>query len=127
MPGSESQATAFDIPTRGATGFRPPYGNGSLGIRGYSPPGTRQEPLIRHEPVIRHEPAMMSAEAGSLASGSFGKLADALQQGGKQSIDEIAKELLRPMLKQWLDQNLPGLVETLVREEIERFTRRGGR
>ena len=31
------------------------------------------------------------------------------------------------MLKHWLDQNLPGLVETLVREEIERFTRRGGR
>ncbi len=70
---------------------------------------------------------MMSAEAGSLASGSFGKLADVLHQDDKKSIDEIAKELLRPMLKQWLDQNLPGLVETLVREEIERVTRRGGR
>ena len=31
------------------------------------------------------------------------------------------------MLKQWLDQNLPRLVEAMVREEIERVARRGGR
>jgi cell pole-organizing protein PopZ len=31
------------------------------------------------------------------------------------------------MLKQWLDQNLPRIVEQLVREEIERVARRGGR
>jgi hypothetical protein len=33
------------------------------------------------------------------------------------------KEMLRPMLKAWLDDNLPSLVERLVRAEIERVTR----
>lgn len=35
------------------------------------------------------------------------------------------KEMLRPMLKTWLDENLPRVVEGLVRQEIERITRRG--
>jgi cell pole-organizing protein PopZ len=41
-------------------------------------------------------------------------------------MEETVKELLRPMLKQWLDDNLPPLVERLVRAEIERVAR-GGR
>ncbi len=41
----------------------------------------------------------------------------------RRSFDEIAAELLRPMLQDWLDKNLPTLVERLVREEIERVVR----
>ena len=37
------------------------------------------------------------------------------------------KDMLRPMLKAWLDDNLPPLVERLVRAEIERVARRRGR
>ena len=37
----------------------------------------------------------------------------------------MAEEMLRPMLQDWLDNNLPTLVERLVREEIERVARRG--
>jgi hypothetical protein len=71
---------------------------------------------------------MMSVESGSLATGAFGKLTDTLiQRGGERSIDDLTRELLRPMLKHWLDLNLPRLVEALVREEIERVARRGGR
>jgi cell pole-organizing protein PopZ len=109
------QSTAFDIPPRGAAGFRPPYGNGSFGIRGYAP----AEPQ-------RAELGMMSPGSGLLATGAFGRLADA-QRGSERSIDDLTREVLRPMLKQWLDQNLPRLVEALVREEIERVARRGGR
>jgi cell pole-organizing protein PopZ len=36
------------------------------------------------------------------------------------------KEMLRPMLKAWLNDNLPSLVERLVRDEIERVTRSRG-
>ncbi len=36
------------------------------------------------------------------------------------TIEDIVREELRPMLKQWLDANLPDLVERLVRVEIER-------
>ncbi|TIO67154.1 MAG: DUF2497 domain-containing protein, partial [Mesorhizobium sp.] len=40
-----------------------------------------------------------------------------------KSFDEMAEEMLRPMLQDWLDNNLPTLVERLVREEIERVAR----
>lgn len=53
---------------------------------------------------------------------SFEELADALG-GSKRSLDEIAEEMLKPMLQEWLDDNLPTLVERLVREEIERVAR----
>ena len=44
--------------------------------------------------------------------------------GGVQIVhDEVQVELLRPLLKQWLDDNLPGIVETAVREEVERIAR----
>ena len=33
------------------------------------------------------------------------------------------KEMLRPMLKSWLDDNLPGVVDRIVRAEIERVSR----
>jgi cell pole-organizing protein PopZ len=38
-------------------------------------------------------------------------------------IEDSVRELLRPMLKTWLDDNLPGMVERLVRQEIERMAR----
>ena len=34
----------------------------------------------------------------------------------------MIREMLRPLLKDWLDRNMPGLVERLVRAEIERIT-----
>ncbi len=43
---------------------------------------------------------------------------------GSRTIEDIVRELLRPMLKSWLDENLPGMVERMVRAEIERVARR---
>ena len=43
-------------------------------------------------------------------------------QNGR-TIEDLVKDMLRPMLKNWLDDNLPGLVERLVRAEIERVSR----
>ena len=42
-----------------------------------------------------------------------------------RTIDELVQEMLRPMLKAWLDDNLPVIVERMVRQEIERVTRGG--
>jgi cell pole-organizing protein PopZ len=80
----------------------------------------------------RHGPArtgMLSPEAAAGAEAAFSHLADTLisRAAGERSIEDITRELLRPMLKQWLDENLPAVVERLVREEIERVARRGGR
>ncbi len=41
------------------------------------------------------------------------------------TVEALVRELLRPMLRQWMDQNLPSLVERLVEAEIERLSRRG--
>jgi uncharacterized protein len=71
--------------------------------------------------------ALMSPQAAYSAQASFQALADSMfaNLGGERQLQEMAQELLRPMLKQWLDSNLPPLVERLVREEIERVARRG--
>jgi cell pole-organizing protein PopZ len=57
-----------------------------------------------------------SGDAGNMFAGPHGSL----------TIDEVVREMLKPMLKTWLEENLPSLVERLVRTEIERVSR-GGR
>ena len=68
-------------------------------------------------------PAIVSAAVSEQVSRAFTDLAMAVDQGPRRSFDEIAEDMLRPMLQEWLDDNLPTLVERLVREEIERVAR----
>jgi cell pole-organizing protein PopZ len=67
--------------------------------------------------------AIISAATVEHVSRSFSDLAAAIDGQQRRSLDEMAEEMLRPMLKDWLDDNLPTLVERLVREEIERVAR----
>jgi uncharacterized protein len=46
-------------------------------------------------------------------------------RSGETSLEGLTRELLRPMLKDWLDAKLPGLVEAMVAKEIERITKKG--
>ncbi len=73
------------------------------------------------------QPQLISDGAARAAHSSFNELADALMQRaiGERSIEDMTHELLRSMLREWLDLNLPSMVERLVREEIERVARRG--
>ncbi|MBX5102581.1 DUF2497 domain-containing protein [Rhizobium lentis] len=66
---------------------------------------------------------LLSEDAGLQISRSFEELAAAIDGAERRSLDEIAEDMLRPMLREWLDDNLPTLVERLVREEIERVAR----
>ncbi|GAC1042368.1 PopZ family protein [Rhizobium sp. No.120] len=66
---------------------------------------------------------LMSEATGAQVSRSFEELAAVVDGGPRRSLDELAQEMLRPMLQEWLDDNLPTLVERLVREEIERVAR----
>ena len=43
---------------------------------------------------------------------------------GGRNLEDIVKDMLRPMLKEWLDKNLPPMVERFVEREIVRLTRR---
>ncbi|MBP2238042.1 cell pole-organizing protein PopZ [Sinorhizobium kostiense] len=67
--------------------------------------------------------AIVSPAVGRQVARAFDDLAHAVEQGPRRSFDEIAEAMLRPMLQEWLDDNLPTLVEKLVREEIERVAR----
>ncbi|MCV9997156.1 PopZ family protein [Pararhizobium sp. YC-54] len=67
--------------------------------------------------------ALVSPAVGEKVARSFGDLALAVDSSARRSFDEIAEDMLRPMLQEWLDDNLPTLVERLVREEIERVAR----
>jgi cell pole-organizing protein PopZ len=69
--------------------------------------------------------AIISDHAGRQVAAAFGELSEAFAASRRRSFDEMAQEMLRPMLQEWLDNNLPTLVEKLVREEIERVARGG--
>jgi uncharacterized protein len=76
--------------------------------------------------VRRNEEPLLSREANEAAALSFGALSANLEVRSAELADEMVRETLRPMLKQWLDENLPAIVERLVRAEIQRVAR-GGR
>ena len=47
-------------------------------------------------------------------------------RSGETSLEGLAREMLRPMLAEWLDTNLPPMVEDLVRQEIARIVKKQG-
>jgi cell pole-organizing protein PopZ len=78
--------------------------------------------------------SLVGASAAASAASAFAGLSAslvrpepaALAGGSGPTIDALARELLRPMLKEWLDENLPGIVEAAVRKEVERIARSAG-
>jgi cell pole-organizing protein PopZ len=76
-----------------------------------------------NEKTSEAKPAILSEQAGRQVAAAFGELSDAFSTNRRRSFEEIAEEMMRPMLQDWLDNNLPVLVERLVREEIERVAR----
>ncbi|MDI3306768.1 MAG: DUF2497 domain-containing protein [Acetobacteraceae bacterium] len=67
--------------------------------------------------------AAASASVGHLLRAVAAERSSAVSRGGP-TIEDVVREEVRPMLKEWLDQHLPGLVERLVRAEIERVVGR---
>ncbi len=68
--------------------------------------------------------SILSEAVGRQVTASFSELTDALASR-QRPLELVAEDVLRPMLQDWLDNNLPTLVEKLVREEIERVARGG--
>lgn len=70
--------------------------------------------------------SLISDQAGAAVHNAFGALANTVLSNNARTLEDLVKDMLKPMLKTWLDDNLPGMVERLVRAEIERVAR-GGR
>jgi uncharacterized protein len=92
----------------------------------------RFEPVPAPEPVAetpfeRHLRPILSDMAGRQVTAAFSDLTSAIEKERQQSLAEIAEDMIRPMLQEWLDNNLPTMVERLVRQEIERVSQSGRR
>jgi uncharacterized protein len=87
---------------------------------------SRRQPA--YEPPFESPPArpMLSHSTVSAVESAFNSLANTVLSNNARTLEDLVKEMLRPMLKSWLDDNLPGLVERIVKAEIERVSR-GGR
>ena len=67
--------------------------------------------------------ALISNDTIAAVDSAFNTLAHTVIGQNARTLEDLVKEMLRPMLKSWLDDNLPGLVERIVRAEIERVSR----
>ena len=71
--------------------------------------------------------AMLDSSSASAASQAFQALSQSVRVsdgGDGQTVEDIVVGMLRPMIKEWLDANLPAIVEEKVEEEVQRVARR---
>jgi cell pole-organizing protein PopZ len=101
------------------------------------PAGAGREHIQRKDQVVHSDHAraaeLMSATTASVAGGAFAKLSQALQRTPEEesvaetsgrTVEQFIEDIARPMLKEWLDENLPPIVERLVQKEIQKISRR---
>ncbi len=86
------------------------------------PPAPRMEPPPSpvRPPV---DSALMSSATSIAVDAAFNRLAHTVLSQNARTLEDLVTEMMRPMLKDWLDDNLPNLVERIVKAEIERVSR----
>jgi cell pole-organizing protein PopZ len=101
----------------------PPVEPAPVKARVVAPPPP-PEPVRAAAPVEMAEAAPLISQATEgLVSSAFNDLALTVLNRNARTLEDLVQDMLRPMLKAWLDQNLPPMVERLVKAEIERVTR----
>jgi len=77
--------------------------------------------------------ALLSTGTASTTTGAFAKLSKAFRptpveesvaDGAGRTVEQFIEDMARPMLKEWLDENMPAIVERLVQKEIQKIARR---
>ena len=91
----------------------------------------QQAPVLEEETPMSAKPAPLTDTATvTAAAGALGKLLSNVEfgeeAGGATTIEGLVREMMRPMLKEWLDENLPGIVEKHVEAEVQRIARMAG-
>jgi cell pole-organizing protein PopZ len=118
---------------------------GDLDISAAEPFPGASESVFTEAPIEVHTPEhpsvattaydnLVGDSAAASAASAFAGLASTLKKpepmepstSSGPTLDELARSLLRPMLKEWLDANLPAIVEAQVRKEVERIARTAG-
>ncbi len=72
------------------------------------------------------EEDILDKTAAAAASQAFRSLSQSVRisEGPGRTLEDIVTEMLKPMVKEWLDANLPAIVEEKVEEEVQRVARR---
>jgi len=93
-----------------------------------------EEPAPETQPdtIASVTEGLVASPIAAEATSTFAGLATAVEQGrlassqgiGGRTVEDVVKEVIRPIVKDWLDENLAGLVERLVSREIDRMSRR---
>jgi len=92
-------------------------------IEAYEPEPARPAPAVLAS--ASEEETLVSLPTSFAAASAFGQLSAAIAMPASgRTLEDLVRELLRPLLKEWLDQNLSGIVEAKVAEEVERIARR---
>ncbi|MBI4275475.1 MAG: DUF2497 domain-containing protein [Rhizobiales bacterium] len=81
------------------------------------------EDARQHFSQFPSDRSLLSPSTSAAVDSAFNALAQTVLVQNGRTLEDLVREMLRPMLKSWLDDNLPGLVERLVRAEIERVSR----
>ena len=109
----------------------------------YTPPAAEPAPAPEPEPVQSaafeppHQPepepfpmaapaesSLVSDQAAGAAASAFGQLSAAISMPSDgRTLEDVTRELLKPLLKGWLDEHLPRIVDAAVRDEVERISR----
>jgi cell pole-organizing protein PopZ len=82
-----------------------------------------RQPVFEQPSFAPPSPPILSHSTVSAVESAFNTLAHTVLSNNARTLEDLVKEMLRPMLKSWLDDNLPGLVERIVKAEIERVSR----
>jgi cell pole-organizing protein PopZ len=85
----------------------------------------RRAPAPPPQPAADERPLMSNSTSAAVDS-AFNTLAQTVLVQNARTLEDLVREMLRPLLKSWLDDNLPGMVERIVRAEIERVARGRG-
>ena len=91
------------------------------------PPRPKPRPVAKPRPP---EPvdfdSLLTERAEDATFQAFSELAEraAIERGGSVTIEDVVREEIKPMLREWIDNHLPDMVERLLQAELERISRR---
>ena len=108
------------------TAFRTIDGQQDVVFEDRPPPPPAPRPVEEPRRAASDEGSLISAATSAAVDSAFNTLAQTVLVQNGRTLEDLVREMLRPLLKTWLDDNLPSMVERLVRAEIERVSRGRG-
>ncbi|WP_076860678.1 PopZ family protein [Bradyrhizobium mercantei] len=130
-PSPQPEADVFELTDDMALPEPAPAAAAAPSFRKVEPQDDVEFTEARGREPVREPPPIETAPMQQIISGTtmravesaFNSLANTVLSNNARTLEDLVKEMLRPMLKSWLDDNLPGLVERIVKAEIERVSR----